>query len=197
MSRVVQKSRSIVAYIRRFGVLGFLHELRSRAISRAMYRYKDLRFRLTNYYYERRLGVETTGKVHMKSLGFANPELVFYEPTGYEAIYAALAKIPLDKSKSTFLDYGCGKGRAVIAAATLPFRRIIGLDISERLLAIAQKNLATMRHKRCACVELVHLDATQYVVPKEVNLIYFYNPFIGQVLRTVVSNIYDSYQQLP
>ena len=122
---------------------------------------------------------------------------MWYEPTGYAAIYTALAKIPLDKASSTLLDYGCGKGRAVIAAATRPFRRIIGIDISERLLAIAQKNLATMRHKRCEYVELLHMDATQYVVPREVNLIYFFHPFIGQVLETVVSNIYASYRQSP
>jgi SAM-dependent methyltransferase len=193
MNRVVQKGRSTVSFIRRFGVLGFLRELRSRAI----YRYQDLRYRVTNYYYERRLRVETIGQVHMKDLGFANADFVFYDPTGYGAIYAALDKIPLDKSRSTFLDYGCGKGRAVIAAATLPFRRIIGIEISDRLLAIAQKNLDTMRHKRCECVELLHMDATPYVVPEDVNLIYFYNPFTGQVLHTVVSNIYDSYRRSP
>jgi len=182
MNEAVQKTRNTVAFVRSFGVLGFLQELRDR---------------VTNHYYERRIGVETTGTVKVKDLGFANAEFRQYDPLGYREIYSALEKIPLDKSQTTFLDYGSGKGRAVIVAATLPFRRIIGIEISDRMLAIAKKNLATMRHKRCQCVELVLMDATQYVVPRDVNLIYFFNPFVGQILQMVVGNIYDSYKQSP
>jgi 16S rRNA G966 N2-methylase RsmD len=182
MNRAVQKTRSTVSFIRNFGVLGFLEELR---------------YRITDRYYERRLGVETAGRLTVKDLGFANAEFMDYDPIGYREIYSALSRIPLDKSTSTFLDYGSGKGRAVIAAASLPFRRVIGIEISERLLAIARKNLDSMRNKQCQCVELLHRDATQYAVPRDVNLIYFYNPFAGQVLQTVVDNIYESYKQAP
>jgi hypothetical protein len=35
------------------------------------------------------------------------------------------------------------------------------------------------------------------VVPKDVNIIYFYNPFKGQVLKNVINNIYNSYKQYP
>jgi len=182
MNRAVQKIRSTISFVRRFGVLGFLEELR---------------YRMADLYYERRLGVETAGRHTVKDLGFANAEFMDYDPIWYREIYSALNKIPLDKSTSTFLDYGSGKGRAVIAAAALPFKRVIGIEISDRLLAIAQKNLDTMRHKRCKRVELLLIDATQYVVPGDVNLIYFYNPFAGQVLQTVINNIYDSYKQSP
>lgn len=182
MNRAVQKTRNTLAFVRSFGVLGFLQELRHR---------------VTNHYYERRIGVETAGTVQLRDLGFANSEFRQYEPMGYREIYSALERIPVDKSRSTFLDYGSGKGRAVIAAATLPFRRVIGIEISDRLLAIAKKNLDTMRHRRCKCVELLLMDATQYVVPRDVNLIYFFNPFVGQILQTVVGNISDSYQQSP
>jgi 16S rRNA G966 N2-methylase RsmD len=180
MNSAVQKTRNAISFVKSSGVLGFLQELR---------------LRVTNRYYERRIGVETVGMITMKDLGFANSEFVEYDPVGYQEIYSALARVPLDKSQSTFLDYGSGKGRAVIAAATLPFRRIIGIEISDRLLAIAKKNLATMKHRRCNCVDLVLMEATQYAVPTDVNLIYFYNPFTGQILQRVVDNIYASYKQ--
>jgi 16S rRNA G966 N2-methylase RsmD len=178
----MRKTHRAIAFVRSVGILGFLQELRSR---------------VTTHYYERRLGVETAGTIKVRDLGFSNSDFREYEPIGYRELYAALAKMPLDKSQSTFLDYGSGKGRAVITAATLPFRQIIGIEISERLLAIAQQNLASMRHRRCHRIDLVHMDATQYAVPTEVNLIYFYNPFAGQVLQKVVDNIYASYQQAP
>ena len=182
MNSAGQKTRNTIAFERRFGVLGFLQELCER---------------VTDRYYERRIGVETTGTVKVKDLGFANSDFREYNPIGYRELYSALARVPLDKSQSTFLDYGSGKGRAVIIAATLPFRRIIGIEISDRLLAIAKKNLGTMRHKQCPYVELLQMDATQYAVPRDVNLIYFYNPFAGQVLQRVVGNISDSYKQSP
>ncbi|HEV8718317.1 MAG TPA: class I SAM-dependent methyltransferase [Candidatus Binatia bacterium] len=182
MNRAVQKTRSTVYFLRRFGVLGFLEELR---------------YRLTDHYYERRLGVETAGRLTATDLGFANAEFMDYDPIWYWEIYSALNRIPLNQSTSTFLDYGSGKGRAVIAAAALPFRRVIGIEISDRLLAIAKKNLDTMRHKRCKRVELLLTDATQYAVPEDVNLIYFFNPFAGQVLQAVIGNIYASYKQSP
>src|SRR5262249_47553697 len=133
MNRAIQKTRNTIAFIRGHGVLSFLRELR---------------YRVTNHYYERSLGVETAGTVKIEDLGFANSEFVDYAPIGYREIYSALERIPLEKSMSTFLDYGSGKGRAIIVAATLPFRRVIGIEISDRLLAIAEKNLNTMRHKR-------------------------------------------------
>lgn len=182
MNRAIQKTRNTIAFIRGHGVLSFLRELR---------------YRVTNHYYERSLGVETAGTVKIEDLGFANSEFVDYAPIGYREIYSALERIPLEKSMSTFLDYGSGKGRAIIVAATLPFRRVIGIEISDRLLAIAEKNLNTMRHKRCKCVELFHMNATRYAVPGDVNLIYFFNPFGGRVVQKVVDNIYNSYKQTP
>src|SRR5947209_11387712 len=123
MNVAVQKTRNTISFVRSFGVLGFLQELRDR---------------VTNHYYERRLGVKTIGTVKGEDLGFANSEFREYEPLGYWELYSALEKIPLDKSRSTFLDYGSGKGRAVIVAAAFPFRRIIGIEISDRLFAIAK-----------------------------------------------------------
>jgi 16S rRNA G966 N2-methylase RsmD len=153
--------------------------------------------RAAGNYYERHLGIDTYGYINPVDLGFTNTEFNAYIPIGYRAIYSVLERIPLEKSKSTFVDYGAGKGRAVVVAATLPFKRVIGIELSAALLEAAKNNVGKMRYKRAASVELYQMDATQYVVPKDVNMIFFYNPFKGQALKKVVDNIYDSYQQYP
>jgi predicted RNA methylase len=108
-----------------------------------------------------------------------------------------LRRVPVDKSRSTFLDFGAGKGRAVCAAATFPFQRIIGVEISETLLTSAQSNLARMRHRKTQHVELIHADAAAFDVPGEVNLIHIFNPFVGTTLQRVIRNIHASNQEHP
>jgi SAM-dependent methyltransferase len=175
-------TKNAIHYIQENGVSGFMHELMYRA---------------TTIYYERHLGVDTRGYINPEDLGFANTEFHAYATIGHKAIFSMLERIPLKKSESTFIDYGCGKGRAVVVAATFPFRRVIGIELSAPLLEAARNNVKKMRHKLAECIELYQLDATQYVLPKDVNIIYFFNPFKGQILQDVVNNIHDSYKKYP
>jgi SAM-dependent methyltransferase len=178
----MKKIQNAIFFMQEHGIRSFVHELI---------------YRVTINYYERHLGVDTCGYIESVDLGFTNHEFNSYEAIGYKVIYSMLERLPLDKSKSTFLDYGCGKGRAIVVAATFPFKRVIGLEISAPLLAVAEININKMRYKRAESIELYQADATQYVVPKDVNVIYFYNPFQGHVLREVLYNIYDSYKHNP
>jgi SAM-dependent methyltransferase len=172
----------------------FINELRFRLSN---FFINELRFRLTNYCCEQYLGVATAGKIDKRELGLCNPDLVSYMPLGYKAIWMSLRDIPLDKSQCTFLDYGCGKGRAIVAAATLPFKRVIGVEISDWLIKSARENVDKMRWKKTIAVDLENADAIQYCIPSDVNIIYFFNPFRGVVLQKVISNIYESYRSFP
>ncbi len=42
--------------------------------------------------------------------------------------------------QDTFLDYGSGKGRALLAAARFPFGRVIGVELNEGECEIARSN---------------------------------------------------------
>jgi len=46
-------------------------------------------------------------------------------------------------------------------------------------------------------VELVPADAAAFEVPPDVNVVYFYNPFAGQLLKRVVANLHASYMRAP
>ncbi|MCJ2138098.1 class I SAM-dependent methyltransferase [Methylobacterium sp. J-026] len=52
----------------------------------------------------------------------------------------ALRSLP-DTAQFTFYDLGCGMGRALITASEFPFYKLIGIEISGELCAIAEKNV--------------------------------------------------------
>jgi hypothetical protein len=158
---------------------------------------RELHYRTVEHCHERRLGVETARRVRLSDIGASNPDSRDSMPIGYAAFYSTLQSVPLPTSRIVFLDYGVGTGRAICAAATFPLDRIIGIDISETLVNSALENLNRMRHRQVTRVELRTIDAAEYKVPSDVNLIYFFNPFAGETLRRVVANICDSCHEHP
>lgn len=157
----------------------------------------ELTSRIDNYYHEIRFGVDTYGRTTMEEIGIFNKELVDYMPLGYYPIFSALKRIPIAKPQTVFLDYGCGKGRAVVVGASMPYKRVVGIEISEQLFSIAKTNIEKMKFKKASHVDLYNMDATEYLITEDVNLIYFFNPFKGSVLQKVISNIKDSYERYP
>ncbi|MBU0701370.1 class I SAM-dependent methyltransferase [bacterium] len=178
----MSKFYNTVMFLMRFGIKQFVQEL--------LYRYN-------NWYYDRWLNVNTAHMIKKSALGINKTDSIDYVPIGYRAIYSMLKKIPIDKSHCTFLDYGSGKGRAVVVAAIFSFKRIIGVEISDKLVAIAQTNIANMKHRKTIQIEIIQSDATEFIVSRDVNIIYFFNPFIRETLQKVVDNIYFSYKEYP
>lgn len=79
----------------------------------------------------------------------------------------------------SFVDVGAGKGRALLLATELPFRKVIGVEISEELSRIAQRNVARWSHlaKPKAKIRVVCEDAANFRWPRTPLLVYLYNPF--------------------
>ena len=120
-----------------------------------------------------------------------------YEPLAYRCIKKALALIE-STPKDVFLDYGSGKGRAVLVAARQPFRRVIGVELLEKLCEIARANIERTRGKLiCQRVEVIAADATEFAVPNDVTVIYLYNPFWGDVMTDVQQQILESLRRAP
>lgn len=93
------------------------------------------------------------------------------------------------ESPPTFIDYGCGKGRALILARELGFRQIIGVEFSEGLCALGRKNLATI----AGDVRIEHADATTFPIPAGPCAFFLFNPFGPDVLALVANNIKQSW----
>jgi SAM-dependent methyltransferase len=105
--------------------------------------------------------------------------------------------IPFPAPDVVFVDYGAGKGRVLAAAATHPFQKVIGVEISEALACIARRNLGSMKKRRAAQVEVCCLDAASFPVPDGGNVFFFFNPFIGATLNEVIHRIHRSWYSHP
>lgn len=182
MSRVLSRARNGMVFLTQRGITGFARELWYQSINR---------------YHEWRLGVDTTGRVELASIGVRQQDSRDCMPIGYGALFHVLKRIPLPMSEVSFLDFGVGKGRAICAAATFPFKQVIGVELSAALVQTASANVERMRHRKVARVDIRQGDAVEFDVPRDVNLIYFFNPFAGQTLSRVVNNIVRSHRDFP
>ena len=98
-----------------------------------------------------------------------------------------------------FIDYGSGKGRALLLASEFPFKRIIGVEFSETLHEIARANIATYKSstQRCRSIESVWMDAAEYDLPDDPLVLYFYNPFLEPLMQDVVDRVQASIASRP
>lgn len=175
-------------------VASVLSTIRSRGLGEGQ---RFVWYRLYEELHERRLGIRTTGLVTSRDLGHQSPELLEYAPSPYHALRYCLARLPIRPGEDAFLDYGCGMGRAVILAATRPFRRVVGVEISPALLAIAREN-ARRAEKRLRCeIQLEAADARTYAVPDDITVVHLFNPFMGDTLARTVGNIRESLRRRP
>ncbi len=91
----------------------------------------------------------------------------------------------------SFVDVGAGKGRALLLAAELPFRKVIGVEVSEELARIAQRNVARWSRvaKPKSKIHVVHEDAAKFRWPRTPLLVYLYNPFACSLVAQMAENI--------
>jgi SAM-dependent methyltransferase len=91
----------------------------------------------------------------------------------------------------TFVDVGAGKGRALLLAAELSFRKIIGVEFNETLARIAQRNVTLWNRlaRPRAKIRVVHEDAAAFRWPRTPLLVYFNNPFDCTLVELLASRL--------
>lgn len=90
-----------------------------------------------------------------------------------------------------FLDVGCGKGRALLLASELPFREVVGVELSPELAEIADRNAKIWAGagRARSGIRVECADATEVELPRGPLLIYFYNSFRAPVLRRFLGRL--------
>lgn len=139
--------------------------------------------------YEKRFQSETSPQFnanHSKPPG----DGVEYQPVSYSGLKRALDHLPSDAFKGSFVDYGCGKGRALLIAALFPFQKVIGIEYDSELAQTAQSNISNAQGTlQCHTVEVIQIDATLYDIPNEASVFFFYQPFVGETLSKVLRRL--------
>jgi SAM-dependent methyltransferase len=147
--------------------------------------------------FDRRQGIDTSRIVDLATDGIHTDGRIPYVPSSWRNLPSALRHIP-SSDDDVFLDLGSGKGRVVLQAAKRPFKRVIGVELSAELHAIAIANLEAVRPGlACADVELVQADITAYQVPDDVTIVYAYNPVRGDLFEAAMNQLIASYDRNP
>jgi SAM-dependent methyltransferase len=90
-----------------------------------------------------------------------------------------------------FVDVGAGKGRALLLAAELPFRKVIGVELNENLAHIAQQNVALWGRvaRPRTKIRVMAEDAAQFRWPRSPLLVYLNNPFECELVEQLAAKI--------
>jgi predicted RNA methylase len=154
--------------------------------------------RLRELIYERRLGIRSGEIISLKELGLEHEERRQHYATGLSDFWRMKKFLQPETQNEVFVDYGAGLGRAVILAAMLPFKRVIGVELSQVLAERARENVCQCKGKLCCKdIDIVNADAATFEIPTDTTRIFFNNPFAGQILASVLERIQLSHKQQP
>ncbi|MFL6212856.1 MAG: hypothetical protein ACJ74J_03080 [Blastocatellia bacterium] len=176
-------------------IKNFTKQVQSNGMSQAL---RSLVRRGYGRFQEWRLGVYTDAVIDLSEFGINNQEYKYYSASDYVSIPEIVKALGIAPAEHVFLDFGAGMGRAMISAAMYPFQRVMGVEISEELSDIAKQNFVHCKHKlRCQQIEIATANAAAYTIPPDVTLVYFNNPFYGEVLSAVLANLRLSLMATP
>jgi SAM-dependent methyltransferase len=90
----------------------------------------------------------------------------------------------------SFVDVGAGKGRALLLASELPFRKVIGVELSPELARVAQRNAASANpNGGRAKIRVLTQDVLRFCWPRTSLLVYLYNPFACELIEALLERL--------
>lgn len=142
--------------------------------------------------FDRRHGTDTSTFAELRTLGIASvnkPHGERYQPSPVYSLRRLLRRLEIDYAAFSFIDFGSGKGRTLLVASELPFRQVIGVEFGEELHVQAGRNIERYGRRAARQVMAIHADATQFALPENDLVLYFFNPFNQSVLDQVLANV--------
>jgi SAM-dependent methyltransferase len=168
---------------------------------------RRVNFLLDEAAYDRKTGLETSRLLKVSDLGIDPAKMdgasrnaigIAYIPSPPSVPATIVKDLGLRYDEYSFIDLGSGMGRVVFAAAEFPFRKVVGVEVSDELHQIAERNLAKVSGTlKAAAVELICQDAGEYTFPPGNCVVYLYNPFRETVMQPVLKNLERCYAKGP
>lgn len=139
--------------------------------------------------YERLFGIKT---MQIKKSDDAHN--FHYQGASYLVLLELFKKLPDHTKIKNFIDIGSGKGRALFCAEYSGFNNLIGVELDNELVKIANENIKLYLLKRKESnFEFTCENALNYVIPEGTAVFYFFNPFSEKIMQEVEKNI-SAYQ---
>lgn len=162
---------------------------------------RALRLAALDLIFDFRYGVDTAALWSSWRIpeGYDSAKYSQYGPTKIGSVKKVLSDFKTEFSESTFVDIGSGKGRMLLLASHLPFRKIIGVEFHPKLHEIAQRNIRRYGSplQRCHDIEVHCADATRFTLPDGKLVLYLYNPFGAEMVTKFLENLWESLCKQP
>lgn len=152
----------------------------------------------TRHPFDEEFGVRTSGLVagrHLKSGHPHDRHATAYYGVAPSVFHALLRRWRRSRPETpieevSFIDIGAGMGRAVLLAAELPFRQVVGIELNPTLARIARRNLTVTRasDRARAPMKIVCGDAAAFPLPQGPCVAFLFNPFGALVLRRLLKS---------
>jgi SAM-dependent methyltransferase len=148
--------------------------------------------------FDRTHGVETDGEfdgwTYLSDLDIPSSNWIEgtdYVPIEPERFRRVLACLDVEFKDFTFIDFGSGKGRALLLASEYPFQRIVGLEFSPKLHRVAEENIRRYSSptQECRNIQSLNVDFADFALPPQASILFFFDPCRGRVLAEVAAGI--------
>lgn len=143
--------------------------------------------------WEKVRGVDFMQSVSVEGLGLPADRAHHYSSSANRYLDRVLASLAI-RSSDSIVDFGCGKGAALVRLAKFPFDTVEGVELSGELAGIARNNMARLRLHH---VVIHQADAAAFTELDRFRFFYFFNPFPCGVMKEVMENIRASLIRCP
>ena len=144
--------------------------------------------------------VRTRG--HVSRIGLKIPSQVRqtahdYKPTPRLVFEWALSAVEPPLERTTFIDYGAGRGRVLLLASHHPFASIVGAEIAAELHDDCLMNIAQYPRSlmKCRNIDCQQVHAATLPIPEGPAVFYFFNPFDAGIVLNILNRIERSYKR--
>jgi SAM-dependent methyltransferase len=158
--------------------------------------------------FDERFGVRTSGLVagrHLKSGHRHDRHSTAYFGVAPSVFVALMRRWRRRNPKArveetVFLDIGAGMGRAVLLAAEMAFKEVVGVELNPTLVRIARRNFAKWRAEgrvKAGKVRIVEGDAVEFRLPSAPTVAFLFNPFGGKVMKKLLTQWRETLRTQP
>lgn len=143
--------------------------------------------------FDRKYKVRTSGHIELSDTSFDAAKLnkaTSYGPVNAWGFRKLLQILKLPRSYS-FVDLGCGLGRACIIAAEYGFSKVTGVELAPELCKVARENVANCRvsDERKLPVKVIEGDVLDYCDSSEDDVYFMYRAFSLDFFREVLGKL--------
>lgn len=136
---------------------------------------------------EHEYGIDLAGRIDTKDFDYRSKDATASGASRQMSLYD-LCTVP-GVIQQPVLDYGCGKGAAMVIMRAAAITDVDGIEKSQSISNTAKANLKVLGETE---MKVITGDAAEFECIDRYNTFYFYDPFRGETFRKVMDNIENS-----